>query len=419
MHMRSMNRNERFTMGDCPSLGKQIQVKNYPYKIRNSVQILYIFATFIIVTKLILAYSEVLPVPEFLNSIMNYAFIALMLLVILCKFNSRLKVKYLWLLVFVALAMYSSMQTKNYILLYSALGIAAIKGMDRKDLIAIIRTSFYTKIFWLSLHFILFVMLMVLAPHEVVYSVIGDEVRYRILLSQPNTCAMLFLWMLIEYTYLNFNKLSIQSFLLCTIIYTTVMCLTKSKTSIVIYVLLWIMILFKNSANLNKITRFVSKYGFILLTIVFAYLTVMYAQLPFARELNEALTGRLAGAAKVYSMSGFTILGQYLSLGTTFEWDSFYGVTSIWLENTYTMLLLNLGAIFAIIFAAMLWKAADILFSKDRIYICLMLVYGITESYIIDIFLCFPLLIAAWAILDTNIYLFPEPNVELEIKDSL
>ncbi len=45
--------------------------------------------------------------------------------------------------------------------------------------------------------------MIVFLPQMVKYSVIGGVIRYRILLSQPNTCAMLFLWAIFEYIYLN------------------------------------------------------------------------------------------------------------------------------------------------------------------------------------------------------------------------
>ena len=121
--------------------------------------------------------------------------------------------------------------------------------------------------------------------------------------------------------------------------------------------------------------------------------------------MNVLLTGRLAGAAKAYSMYGFTMFGQYLELGKKMEWDAIYGVTSIWLENTYSMMFINYGIVYAILIAAALWYASEYLTEKDKIFVCIMLLYGIGESYIVDIFLCFPLLVVATAIYNKHVYL--------------
>ncbi len=61
------------------------------------------------------------------------------------------------------------------------------------------------------------------------------------------------------------------------------------------------------------------------------------------------LTGRLAGLAKAYELYGFTMFGQYLELGQKIDWDAIYGVTSIWLENSYTMMVINCGIVYAIL----------------------------------------------------------------------
>lgn len=372
-------------------------------------QMLYYLATIIVVTKLILAYSEIIVISDFVNSVLNYIFILLMLLKVLSSFNFKMKKVYLAFIVFAIMALYTSVQTDNYIILLSALGIVGIEGMSVRT---IIRTSFKVKVFWLTLHFICFVFAMFFFPQTVKYSLIGGEIRYRIYLSQPNTCAMLFLWMLFEYIYLNYEKLYFKKFLTCTILYGVILYITKSKTSGIVYVLLWLMIFLKKNKVVQKIILKLSKYGCIILSVFFVFITIMYAKLPFARVLSTMLTGRLAGAAKAYELYGFTIFGQYLNLGTSIDWDPFYGVTSIWLENTYTMLFINYGIIYAVLIAIALWYVTEYLTDKDKIFVCAMLIYGISESYIVDIYLCFPLLVVAGAIYDKRKYLMTNYNID-------
>lgn len=377
------------------------------YKKRSQAQLIYYLATIVVVTKLILAYSEIIVLSPIINSLLNFTFILLMLLKILTTFRFKAKKIYIAFIVFAMMALYTSIQTDNYIILFSALGIIAIKNMNVRN---IIRVSFYTKVFWLTIHFFCFLFAMLFFPNVVEYSLIGNEVRYRIFLSQPNTCAMLFLWAIFEYLYLNYEKLSFKKFLGCTFIFGTVLHITKSKTSIIVYILLWLLIWQKRRKVVQKIVCFFSKYGYVILSIFFVSITIIYNSLPFARTLNTMLTGRLAGAAKAYSMYGFTMFGQYLELGKKIEWDAVYGVTSIWLENAYSMMFINYGIIYAILIAVALWYASGYLTEKDKIFVCAMLIYGIGESYIVDIFLCFPLLIVAAAIYNKLEYLIKNYN---------
>lgn len=379
---------------------------NYNREISQA-QMVYYLATIVVVTKLILAYSEIIVIPPIINSVFNLTFIFLILLKLLITFNFKSKKIYLIFILFVVMTVYTSIQTDNYIMLFSALGIIAIKGINVKS---IIKVSFRVKVFWLTIHFICFLFAMMLFPNVVEYSLIGNEVRYRIFLTQPNTCAMLFLWAIFEYIYLNYEKLSFKKFLGCTFVFGTVLHITKSKTSIIVYILLWLLIWQKRRKVVQKIVCFFSKYGYVILSIFFVSITVIYNSLPFARTLNTMLTGRLAGAAKAYSMYGFTMFGQYLELGKKIEWDAVYGVTSIWLENAYSMMFINYGIIYAILIAVALWYASGYLTEKDKIFVCAMLIYGIGESYIVDIFLCFPLLIVAAAIYNKQKYLIKNYN---------
>ena len=365
-------------------------------------KIYYYLATIIIVTKLILAYSEIIVVPSIVNGIFNYAFILLMLVKVLTTFNFKLRKVYMFFILFAGMAFYTSVQIQDYIILYSALGIIAIKGMNIN---AVIRVSYRVKVFWLSLHFICFIIAMLIIPKMVEYSYIDGEIRYRIFLSQPNTCAMLFLWAIFEHIYLNYDRLSFKKFLGCTFISGLVVYITKSKTSIIVYMSLWLLIWLKQKKVVQRFISLFSKYGYVILSVFFVSTTIIYTRSPFVQKMNVLLTGRLAGAAKAYSMYGFTMFGQYLELGKKMEWDAIYGVTSIWLENTYSMMFINYGIVYAILIAAALWYASEYLTEKDKIFVCIMLLYGIGESYIVDIFLCFPLLVVATAIYNKHVYL--------------
>lgn len=375
----------------------------------NQAEMIYYLGVIIIITKLILPYSEIITISPVFNNLLNLTFIFLMFLKVLCTFNLKIKKVHIIFALFVIMTVYTSIQIDNYIILFTALGIIALKGMNVKS---IIKMSYYVKIFWLTIHFSAFTFAMFCFPNSVKYSLIDNEVRYRIFLTQPNTCAMLFLWVIFEYMYLNYEKLSFNKFLISSLFFGVIIYLTKSKTSIIVYVLLWLLIWQNKRKCIKKLVGFFSKYGYIILSAFFAFVTVNYNNLSFSRILNTFLTGRLAGAAKTYSTNGFTLFGQYLELGKKIEWDPIYRVTSIWLENAYSMMFLNFGIVYAILIAIALWYASDYLTHKDKIFVCAMLIYGISESYIVNIFLCFPLLIVASAIYNKREYLKKNYNID-------
>lgn len=368
--------------------------KKYSKKISKHITAatIYYLATIIVVTKLILAYSELIVLPEIVNDGLNYIFIALMGIKIVLSSGTKIKKQYIIILLIAIISLYSSIIANNYFILMSTLGVAALKGMNVRQ---IVKVAYATKVFWLSIHFICYLFAQLLIPSIIHYSVIDGIVRGRFFLSQPNTCAMLFVWAALEYLYLKFEKIKFYEFAVSWIITGIVFIITDSKTSMIVYLLFWILFALKENNLVKKIILFFSKYGYILLTVFCVTFTVLYNVLPIAKIVNTMLTGRLAGSAKAYSLYGFTLMGQYLDLENNAEWDSVYGVERIWLENSYTAIFINYGIIYGIVIAIALFIAAKHLSVKAQIFVCLMLVYGISESYIINIYLCFPLLLVA------------------------
>lgn len=372
---------------------------------RNSkiqVQLLYYIAVIVIVSKLILAYSELFVLSDTVNSILNFSFIGLMLIKLLSSVELKIKKIYIAFTIFALIAFYTSIQIDNYIILFSTLGIIALKQMNVRS---IIKLSFFVKVFWLSIHLLCFIFAMIFNPEIIQHSLIDGVVRYRIFLTQPNTACMLFLWTIFEFMYLYYDRLNFSKMVFCTILFSAIVFITKSKTSLIAYIFAWILIFFRKKDFLRKSITFFSKFGYIILTAIFVTMTIIYTKSPIAKLLNTFFTGRLAGAAKAYDLYGFTFFGQYIKLGTKIAWDAVYGVTSIWLENAYSMMFINYGIFYAIIIAVALWIASDYLTTKDKLFVCVMLVYGMSESYIVDIYLCFPLLLVANAIYDKEKYI--------------
>ena len=182
----------------------------------NQAEMIYYLGVIIIITKLILPYSEIITISPVFNNLLNLTFIFLMFLKVLCTFNLKIKKVHIIFALFVIMTVYTSIQIDNYIILFTALGIIALKGMNVKS---IIKMSYYVKIFWLTIHFSAFTFAMFCFPNSVKYSLIDNEVRYRIFLTQPNTCAMLFLWVIFEYMYLNYEKLSFNKFLISSLFF--------------------------------------------------------------------------------------------------------------------------------------------------------------------------------------------------------
>ena len=137
---------------------------NSYYKKRSQAQLIYYLATIVVVTKLILAYSEIIVLPPIINSLLNFTFILLMLLKTLMTFRFKAKKIYIAFIVFAMMALYTSIQTENYIILFSALGIIAIKNMNVRN---IIRVSFYKKEFWMTINYVSFAFDMAFFPQRV------------------------------------------------------------------------------------------------------------------------------------------------------------------------------------------------------------------------------------------------------------
>lgn len=113
---------------------------NNCYKKGNQAQNIYYLATIVVVTKLILAYSELIVLPNFMNTIFNFIFIFLMLLKLLVSFEFKVRKIYVLFFLFSIMALYTSVKADYYIILLSAMAIIGLKKMNIRNIIKVMET---------------------------------------------------------------------------------------------------------------------------------------------------------------------------------------------------------------------------------------------------------------------------------------
>lgn len=353
-----------------------------------------ILANLLLVVKMMLSSSSLVTLNEWVGT--GFDLTILMLICSKLMKQKYSKKEFLFISIVGVLCSYSSIVVGNFYLLFAFLFIISMKGVNLQCLLSY---RVLVKIGIISIHVLMFVITYIFFPNKISPAIRNGVIRYDFFLGQPNTCQMYVLWTSIELLFVIYNRLKAGH--LCLIMGVNVLfyLVTNSNTSILLCFIIMAFILGEkyNIKCIKRIYNGIASKGFGILAVIFAIIASSYGSVsPFVRVLYVALdkvfTGRIAYGGYAYHVYGFSFLGQKISFPGLAQWNGQW-FDDLYLDNGYLWLLLGYGIIHILIIAWLLFKYTKYMTEFEKISVAAMVLFGITEGYILDVSKCFSLLI--------------------------
>lgn len=209
----------------------------------------------------------------------------------------------------------------------------------------------------------------------------------------------------LAYFYLRYKKIQIGDIIVWSAVTVITYKLAYSRTSLIVMVMIIAMFCLTQTfekriseiKNLEKVMFF----GFIAIVLGMVLCTIIYNEDYWIWDMIDSLfTKRFYFANYCYEEYGFSLFGQNLNLVSSIEQQT-DGVSKVILDNSYMRAILYYGIIPGAFVLATFNLALPVAVNRKNYPLLLSLLvfvfYGLSESYMIDIFYQFPIIVA-WAI---------------------
>lgn len=307
------------------------------------------------------------------------------------------------LLVLGAICAYSNLTLKYYSFFYSYIFIC---GLQNVDINKILKASIVTKSIMLSIHIIMYFILFFMKPEVIVFFYRNGIERQSFFFGHPNTFTAFLAWTCLEIIYVYYKKLKVWHYLIIELINVVFYYFTNSNTGTIVVtgVIILSLLRSRNIKILEKTLSVLSKYGFLFASIFFYIIVRIYPLLKgngikLWENFDKALTGRLMFGAYTIDLYGITWFGRFLNTPSKSLWRGHW-LDTIYFDNSYFEYMFRMGAIFLIIISLALIIYNSKMTYMDNLLICALIYYGVMEGYIINVFICFPLMLIGKFILE-------------------
>lgn len=299
---------------------------------------------------------------------------------------------------------YTSYIVKSQLLLFIPLVIIISKDINIRKTI---KTILIVNMCFLIMHFLYYVICYFLEPSQINYVIDEDRIRVSFFLRHPNYAGAIILWSLAAYLYIN-EKYSIlnQSIVIITAMIFAYF-FTKSRTTLIGFVFLLIINIFRNKKLFKKWIRSITKYAFFILSILMIVMVINYSKIDFIETINLMLNGRLKLAYIGYLEYDYTWIGQYVNFSDAILIQGKYFVSKLIIDSFYLSCFINYGIIYLVAISFAIYKFCKRCSYKDVVLILLFILVSITEKYVI-----FPTIAFVIIILGNNIMYGKNKNQE-------
>lgn len=309
------------------------------------------------------------------------------------------------MLLCVGICSYSSIKSKNYTLLYSCLSICALQHVNIRN---VLKASIWTKAVVLSIHVGSYIILYYLRPEMITYVYRNGVVRHFFFLSHANLFTAYLVWMSLEFIYVNYNILRLPHYIMIWLLNFVFYQFTDTNTGMILMigVILLIYMAKQDWHITNKVLSVVSKYIFLVCSIVFPLIAVTYNRLSGIlltvwRNLNGFLSGRLLYGALGYDVHGFTLFGRIVHFPIKVLWKG-YWLDGIVFDNSFFGFFIVNGVIYLFLLSIAFYFLESRTSQLEKVLIIALVFYGIMEAYISNIFICFPLVFIGKYVYETK-----------------
>ena len=322
-----------------------------------------------------------------------------------CIFNRKYnKKEILLILVSGIVLLINSLYIKEYIFFLDYLAILASKNVKINNIIKFI---FKFNVAIIISHFFITIFSILLNINANTYITNVDGVnRYNFYMRHTNYFAAVIFWTLGMYIFLNDDKSIIKKMIIICITGIISYILTKSRTSLILYIAFILLIIVNRQKRLKRIIPLVARYSFIALSIVLSFITINFFNFKdeiyeVFLQLNKILSYRIVLGVVGYYNYGWTFLGQSINYLEKINANEFY-IDTLVVDSFYISCLINYGIIILVILTFGFYRISKKIDNKYLIFIILLIIAAISERYIPYICVTFPILFLKYAIFEKN-----------------
>lgn len=355
-------------------------------------RIFFYIGVAILAVKVFFSYSAFFSIPERLDQAMVLlGVLCLVLKIVFQQYNMK---SILCVAAIGVIACVCALNSRDYAALLSVLVICSFQWISIESFI---KEMLWIKAGFILIHVVLYGIRYWLDSGQLSILYRNGEMRHSFGMTHANFFAMMICWMLLEWIYLNFERLSWIMFCGGLIVQITVFAFTLSRTGFLIVMLALVMIgLSKWSSAAVWVIRQASMYTYTGLMLLSLWIAQNYFETggivkKILLKVNDMLTGRLNMWAVAYHVYGFAPLGQRIIGNGKMEWNETYQITQLIVDNTYIYFAVKCGMLLAVMFGFLFFLVGREKMPKKNIMIVAMSVFAIMESFSSNIFLCFPL----------------------------
>lgn len=291
---------------------------------------------------------------------------------------------------------YSALTTQYYSIFY---GFLCVIAMQKVDLIKVLKVSSTIKIIFILFHVFIYFSIFFLHPDTVELIERNGVSRHFFFLQHPNLFSAIVVWTCLEIIYIQYERMNFNRLLLIFLINLFLYQFTNTNTGLLIMAVVIVLILLekqKGAAFQDFLTKG-AKCIFPVLASTFIVLAAIYTKLSgmaytLWHDLNEALTGRLLYGAYAFDQYRFSLIGRNAAFPDKSFWNGFW-FDEIFFDNSYLYLFFIYGSVYLVIMSIVLYMLEKHLEPKEKIMVITLALFGVMEGYILNISLCFPLVL--------------------------
>ena len=357
---------------------------------------IFLFAFAMLCLKSIFTASELFPYSKTMDTIFIALFIGGIILKLLLQTYTATIYTAMGLILSVAVLYLCAHSGNNAFLM----GFLCIIAMQEVDILKVLKLSSSIKIVTITIHVIWYIITYYTNPDSIHYMYRNGVWRNYFFLGHPNFFAALFTWTCFEIIYINYDRIRgldlTFMWLLSFIFYR----FTDSNTGIIMLSLIILLIVWDKSGGrmFRKTITLLVKYGHFVCSVVFMAFVAVYTSLDgqlkaLWESLDSVFTGRMLPGVYVYDTYGFTLLGRTLQFAPKVNWNGVWFDNLAYFDNYYIGHLVLFGIVLLTALSLVFFILSDKLVNKDLIIILAYIFYGIMESYVSNLAVCFSLLL--------------------------
>lgn len=342
--------------------------------------------TILMATKVMLSYGKILPYSNGFDTILvGIALVCFVTRILTQKYSSKTLAIYFAISV---LALYSCIRAKNNSILITVVTLFALRNYDINKFL---KTIFKVESFWCGFHVVYSLLYSIFMSWDKYLLYLDGRYRFSFGFTHANTFSALLFCNLMLYIWLNYESNLSKALLKTTIVECITFAFTNSRTSMATYIILVFLILIRNTSAGRKLTKLLCEFGIPVFSICFISLIKGYIKgNPLSYLVDAVLTSRVKLGAYAYKDYGMTFIGQYVKYLNNISWDQKWQLNSFTFDNVYSFLAISLGVVWIVVLSLAYYKCAKQLDVKHLIFMGIWIVYGLSETTILNGYFCFP-----------------------------